>query len=160
WARARGRLRRQVPGGRHTPLHRRHHARTHAPRLRAARHARSGHPRTLDVGARAGGRRPRRAGDLRTRNAAAREMKPESAMARRSSKLRLATLALVAALPGFLKRPLYRHLFGYRVGRRVRLGLSIIDARECEIADDVSIGHLNLIVGVWKLSIGDHARIG
>ena len=81
-------------------------------------------------------------------------------MARRSSKLRLATLALVAALPGFLKRPLYRHLFGYSVGRRVRLGLSLIDVRECVIADDVRVGHLNLIVGVGKFSIGDHARIG
>lgn len=77
-----------------------------------------------------------------------------------SSKPRLAALALVAAMPGFLKRPLYRWLFGYRIGRRVRLGLSIIDARECEIADDVSIGHLNLIVGVGRLSVGDHARVG
>jgi acetyltransferase-like isoleucine patch superfamily enzyme len=81
-------------------------------------------------------------------------------MARRSSKLRLAALALVAALPGFLKRPLYRWLFGYKIGRRVRLGLSLIDARECEIADDVSVGHLNLVLGVGRLSVGEHARIG
>jgi acetyltransferase-like isoleucine patch superfamily enzyme len=81
-------------------------------------------------------------------------------MARRSSKLRLASLALVAALPGFLKRPLYRWLFGYKVGRRVRLGLSLIDARECVIADDVEVGHLNMFVGVGRLSIGEHARIG
>ena len=81
-------------------------------------------------------------------------------MARRSSKLRLSALALVAALPGFLKRPLYRWLFGYKIGRRVRLGLSLIDARECEIADDVSVGHLNLVVGVGRLSVGEHARIG
>src|SRR5919202_865594 len=81
-------------------------------------------------------------------------------MARRSSKLRLAALALVAAMPGFLKRPLYRWLFGYRIGRRVRLGLSLIDARECEIADDVSVGHLNLVLGVGRLSVGEHARIG
>jgi len=77
-----------------------------------------------------------------------------------SSKARLAALALVAAMPGFLKRPLYRRLFGYRIGRRVRLGLSLIDARECEIADDVSIGHLNLVVGVGKFTVGDHARVG
>lgn len=77
-----------------------------------------------------------------------------------SSKMRLASLAFVAAMPGFLKRPLYRWLFGYRIGRRVRLGLSVIDARECEIADDVSIGHLNLIIGVGKLTIGEHARVG
>src|ERR1044072_126789 len=81
-------------------------------------------------------------------------------MARRSSKLRLSALALVAALPGFLKRPLYRWLFGYKIGRRVRLGLSLIDARECEIADDVSVGHLNLTLGGGRLSVGEHARIG
>jgi acetyltransferase-like isoleucine patch superfamily enzyme len=81
-------------------------------------------------------------------------------MAQRSSKFRLGALAVVAVLPGFLKRTLYRRLFGYRIGKRVRLGLSIIDARECEIADRVRIGHLNLILGVSKLTIGDHARIG
>jgi len=81
-------------------------------------------------------------------------------MARHSSKFRLAALAAVALLPGFLKRTLYRRLFGYRIGRRVRLGFSLIDAAECEIADDVSVGHLNVVVGVGRLTIGDHARIG
>ena len=79
---------------------------------------------------------------------------------RRSSKLRLCALACVALLPGFLKRPLYRGLFGYRIGRRVRLGFSLIDAAECEIADDVCVGHLNAIIGVGKLTVGDHANIG
>jgi acetyltransferase-like isoleucine patch superfamily enzyme len=81
-------------------------------------------------------------------------------MARHSSKFRLAALAAVAVLPGFLKRPLYRWPFGYRIGKRVRLGFSLIDAGECEIADDVSIGHFNIIVGVGKLALGDHARVG
>ena len=81
-------------------------------------------------------------------------------MARRSSKFRLAALGVVALLPGFLKRPLYRGLFGYRIGRRVRLGFTLIDARECLIEDDVRVGHLNAFVGVGKLSIGDHAHIG
>lgn len=76
------------------------------------------------------------------------------------SKFRLAGLALVALLPSPLKRPCYRHLFGYRVGRRVRVGLSIIDADECELADDVQVGHLNLVIGVKKLVAGDHVRIG
>lgn len=76
------------------------------------------------------------------------------------SKFRLLMLALLALLPSFLKRPLYRLFFGYRIGKRVRIGLSIIDARECLIEDDVKIGHLNLIVGVKKLTIGDHVRIG
>ena len=81
-------------------------------------------------------------------------------MARRSSKFRLAMLALVAPLPGFLKRPCYRMFFGYKIGKRVSLGLSLIDAGVCEIGDDVRIGHLNVVVGVGKLTIGEHARIG
>ena len=79
---------------------------------------------------------------------------------RRTSKLKLVILACIALLPSFLKRPCYRLFFGYRVGKRVRVGLSIIDARECLIDDDVQIGHLNIIIGVKKLTIGDHVRIG
>lgn len=73
---------------------------------------------------------------------------------------RLITLSFTAFLPGVAKRPLYRLLFGYKIGKRVRLGFSIIDAAECEIGDDVSIGHLNIFTGVRKLSIGKHSRIG
>src|SRR5687768_216863 len=79
---------------------------------------------------------------------------------RKTSKFRLAMLALVALLPSFLKRPCYRLFYGYRIGKRVHIGMSIIDAQECEIADDVLIGHLNMVLGVKKISIGDHARIG
>lgn len=68
--------------------------------------------------------------------------------------------ALIAVLPSWLKRPLYRHVFGYKIGKRVRIGLSIIDVAGCEIRDDVTIGHFNLFIGTQKLTIGDHARIG
>ena len=78
----------------------------------------------------------------------------------RTSKLKLVILACIALLPSFLKRPCYRLFLGYRVGKRVRVGLSIIDARECLIDDDVQIGHLNIIIGVKKLTIGEHVRIG
>ena len=54
----------------------------------------------------------------------------------RTSKLKLVILACIALLPSFLKRPCYRLFFGYRVGKRVRVGLSIIDAGECLIDDD------------------------
>jgi acetyltransferase-like isoleucine patch superfamily enzyme len=77
-----------------------------------------------------------------------------------TSKFRLVMLACVAMLPGFLKRPSYRLFYGYKIGKRVRIGFSIIDARECQIDDDVSIGHLNAIISVKKIVIGDHARIG
>jgi acetyltransferase-like isoleucine patch superfamily enzyme len=76
------------------------------------------------------------------------------------SKFRLAVLAVMALLPSFLKRPCYRLCFGYRIGKRVRIGLSLIDARECVIEDDVRIGHLNVVIGVKKLTVGDHVRIG
>ena len=42
----------------------------------------------------------------------------------------------------------------------MRIGLSIIDAGECEIDDDVSIGHLNVVTRVQKLIVKDHVRIG
>jgi acetyltransferase-like isoleucine patch superfamily enzyme len=75
-------------------------------------------------------------------------------------KLRLATLALVAILPSPVARVCYAWFFGYKIGKRVRLGFSIIDAVECSIADDVSIGHLNVFTRIEKLSIGEHTRIG
>ena len=74
--------------------------------------------------------------------------------------MRFLVLALFAFLPSFLKRPFYRWFFGYRIGKRVRIGVSILDAGECEIDDDVSIGHFNVVTRVQKLLIKDHVRIG
>jgi acetyltransferase-like isoleucine patch superfamily enzyme len=75
-------------------------------------------------------------------------------------RFRLAVKALIALFPSPIKRLCYRTLFGYKIGKRVRIGFSIIDSAECFIADDVSIGHLNLFLGTKRLVIGDHARIG
>jgi acetyltransferase-like isoleucine patch superfamily enzyme len=69
-------------------------------------------------------------------------------------------LACIALLPSFLKRPLYRLFFRYRIGKRVKIGFSIIDAGECAIDDDVTIGHFNVITRVQKIVIKDHVRIG
>jgi acetyltransferase-like isoleucine patch superfamily enzyme len=78
----------------------------------------------------------------------------------KTSKLRLLMLATIAILPSFLKRPIYRLFFGYTIGKRVRIGVSIVDARNCTIDDDVRIGHFNIIMRVGKLTIKDHVRIG
>jgi acetyltransferase-like isoleucine patch superfamily enzyme len=78
----------------------------------------------------------------------------------RTKKSRLFILGCIAFFPSFLKRPCYRLFFGYRIGKRVRIGLTVIDAGECTIDDDVQIGHLNVIIGVQKISMGDHVRIG
>ena len=78
----------------------------------------------------------------------------------RTSRSRLLVLALFSLFPSFLKRGFYRWFFGYKIGKRVRIGVSIIDARECLIEDDVSIGHFNVVTRVQKLTIRDHVRIG
>lgn len=75
-------------------------------------------------------------------------------------RLRLAGLVLAALLPGLLKRAAYRHVFGYRIGRRVRVGLSLLDAQAVDLGDDTVIGHLNLILQVGRLETGPHCRIG
>jgi len=77
-----------------------------------------------------------------------------------TNRFRLLTLALIALFPSVIKRPLYRWFFGYKIGKRVRIGVSILDARTCAIADDVVVGHLNVFTRVNSLAIGDHARIG
>jgi acetyltransferase-like isoleucine patch superfamily enzyme len=73
---------------------------------------------------------------------------------------RLAMLAAVAILPGFVKRPLYRGLFRYRIGRGVRIGLVLLDADEVELGDGTEIGHLNVITRVGSLVTGRSVRIG
>lgn len=77
-----------------------------------------------------------------------------------SSQLRLLGLAAIAVLPPAWKPACYRLLFGYRIGRDVRIGFSLIDAKHCEIAEHARIGHANLVIGVGSLRIGAHAKIG
>src|SRR6266849_779635 len=78
----------------------------------------------------------------------------------RTSRIRLVFLGCIALLPSFLKRPCYRFFLGYRIGKRVPIGLSLIDAALCEIGDCSEIGHLNVIIAVKSLTLGDHVRIG
>jgi acetyltransferase-like isoleucine patch superfamily enzyme len=75
-------------------------------------------------------------------------------------KIRLIIKAMIAPLPSGVKVLVYRHVFGYKIGKHVSIGLSVIDTLECVIDDDVCIGHFNLLVGTKKLQIGDHAKIG
>jgi acetyltransferase-like isoleucine patch superfamily enzyme len=78
----------------------------------------------------------------------------------RGRRLRLALLAVIAVLPGFVKKPLYRGLFRYRIGRGVRIGLVILDADSVELGDGTEIGHLNLITRVGSFITGKSVRIG
>lgn len=76
------------------------------------------------------------------------------------SKIRILILAVIALFPSWLKNFCYRSFFGYKIGRNVKIGFSIIDVENCEIQDDVRIGHLNLLTSIKRLSVGDHTRIG
>ncbi len=75
-------------------------------------------------------------------------------------KGRLIGLGLLALLPPPLKPALYRRLLGFKIGKRVRIGLTLLDAGACEIGDDVVIGHGNVVTQVGRLVVGDHVRIG
>lgn len=77
-----------------------------------------------------------------------------------AQKIRLLMLALTALFPSAVACLVLRTFFGYRIGKRVRIGFSVLDAGECEIGDDVRIGHFNVFTRVGKLSIGEHTRIG
>ncbi len=75
-------------------------------------------------------------------------------------RARLVGLAVVSLLPAPLKPAIYRRIFGYRIGDRVRIGVTLLDARSCTIGDDVVIGHGNVVTRVGRLVLGDHVRIG
>jgi carbonic anhydrase/acetyltransferase-like protein (isoleucine patch superfamily) len=62
-------------------------------------------------------------------------------------------------MPGPLKRPAYRLLFGYRIGRGVSIGLSLLDAQQVDLAEGTRIGHFNLILRVGRLETASHAKI-
>lgn len=74
--------------------------------------------------------------------------------------VRLIGLLLVGAMPNFAKRSLYRVLFGYRLGRGVSIGLSLVDARAVSLGDATRIGHFNIITRTDQFETGRSARIG
>ena len=75
-------------------------------------------------------------------------------------KGRLFVLALLALLPLVFSRVLYRWFFGYRIGRRVRLGIALLDCRSLSIGDGTSIGHGTLFWRCGRVSIGEEVRLG
>ncbi len=77
-----------------------------------------------------------------------------------AGKLKLAILTAIGVMPSPLACLCYRVFFGYKIGKRVRIGFSILDANVCEIGDEVSIGHFNIFTRIDKLSVGEHTRIG
>ncbi|MCA9025112.1 MAG: hypothetical protein KDA86_07850 [Planctomycetaceae bacterium] len=69
---------------------------------------------------------------------------------------------MVSLLPSFLKIGIYRHLYGYSIGRGVRIGAGtfIVGVQSCRIDDGVRIGFGNLFIDIESLEIGHQTRIG
>ena len=77
------------------------------------------------------------------------------------SGLRFLLGVFVAVLPSWLKIPLYRSWYGYRIGSGVRIGFSpFVGVTRCEIGDGVRIGSFNLFLRIGQLEIGRHTQIG
>jgi acetyltransferase-like isoleucine patch superfamily enzyme len=75
-------------------------------------------------------------------------------------KFRLAMLLLAAILPGPLKRSVYRWIFGYRIGRSVRIGFALLDCVHLSVGDQSSISHGVLFLRCGDVRIGAHVNIG
>jgi len=73
---------------------------------------------------------------------------------------RLLLLGLVGLLPGSIKKPLYRALFGFEIGPGVRIGLALLDASHVLLRTGSRIGHFTVITRVDQLVAGRHARVG
>jgi acetyltransferase-like isoleucine patch superfamily enzyme len=74
--------------------------------------------------------------------------------------IRKLLLLAVIVFPGPLKRFVYRRCLGWQIGRRVRIGLSYLDAREVRLGDDVRIGHLNVMLAAVEFEMGDRSHLG
>lgn len=75
-------------------------------------------------------------------------------------KGRLVIALLLLPFPSFIKVALYRLMPGYRIGRGVRIGFSLLAAGRCEIGAHTRIGHFNLLYRTRVLRLGEHVRIG
>jgi acetyltransferase-like isoleucine patch superfamily enzyme len=74
--------------------------------------------------------------------------------------LRRIILAVIALQPGFVKKPMLRLFFGYKIGKRVKIGTTLLDCKSLSIADDVKIGHGNAFLQCGDVTIGEHTHVG
>jgi acetyltransferase-like isoleucine patch superfamily enzyme len=75
-------------------------------------------------------------------------------------KFRMAMLLLTAILPGPLKRCAYRWIFGYQIGKSVRIGCALLDCAHLSVGDHSSISHGVLFLRCGNVRIGAHVNIG
>lgn len=76
---------------------------------------------------------------------------------------RLAKTAAHVALafaPSAVKVPVYRTVFGFRIAKGAKIGISILDVDQFDMGEGASIGHGNLLTRTQKVHIGAGAEIG
>jgi acetyltransferase-like isoleucine patch superfamily enzyme len=73
----------------------------------------------------------------------------------------LTALSLVLIFfPSGVKIPVYRWVYGYKIGRHVKIGFSWIHVGKLEIGDHVNIGSFNRFKNIPEVRIGDYSGIG
>lgn len=70
------------------------------------------------------------------------------------SKLLFLIKLFSVVMPNPIKIFVYRNLFGWKIGLKVKIGLSYIDSKEVIIKDNSRIGHFNIFRNLKKLHIG------
>ncbi|WP_117168564.1 hypothetical protein [Paraliobacillus sediminis] len=60
-------------------------------------------------------------------------------------------LIISVIFPNSLKIFLYKHLLKWKIGKNVKIGLSIIDAQNVVLEDNVRIGHFNIFKGLKNI---------
>lgn len=75
-------------------------------------------------------------------------------------RFRLVLLILLAVFPGWLKILIYRYLFGYQIGRRVQIGLAILDCQNLQIGEGTRIGHGTVFWRCGEVRLGKSVVLG
>jgi acetyltransferase-like isoleucine patch superfamily enzyme len=75
-------------------------------------------------------------------------------------KLRTAAHAALSVMPSAIKVPVYRRVFGFKIARGAKIGVSMLDVDHLEMAEDSRIGHGNLLSRTQKVTLARGAEIG
>ncbi|MCA1665456.1 MAG: hypothetical protein LC659_14525 [Myxococcales bacterium] len=77
-----------------------------------------------------------------------------------SALARTGAHVLLALAPNAVKRPIYRHLFGFRIAPTARIGVSVLDVDHLELDDEARIGHGNVLTSTQAVRLGRGAEVG
>lgn len=75
----------------------------------------------------------------------------------RSRRLRTVCALLAAALPWAVRRPILVHVLGHSIHPTARVGFSLVDVGHLELGPGAEIGHLNVVRGLDRVTLGRSA---